>query len=225
MNEDIIMYRKKKKKLRPIVKPKPSPLTAALKTNVLAQKNMKYKYGWLGPVLNQLGNTKRWALARHPENQAYIVGNFPLLTVYNSPQELLNACRIAVQGSAAKIFAQAPWAGVDLVQTLTGTKVFGVKVRITNSFLNFRYGAYNVRLLDGATLLGQVVVLASHIPVDIVILATNNAAGQATVVPITNPVVTFLAAENTALVTNDQIYAESLNMRDIGDIANAGAPC
>lgn len=198
--------------------------------NRIGQKAPQYKFGWLGRAITQMGNTKRWAVAKHPDNQILVgsgaaASNQPLLTIYNSPDAYLNAARVAVQGDATKIVQQALWAAANLQLTLTGAKVFAVRVRITNSELNFKFATYNIRVLDGANLRAQVLVHSGVIPVDLIISAISPGVGQASIVPITNPIVEFLLADNPGLVTGDAIMAESLNMRDIGDITGEGAPC
>lgn len=193
--------------------------------NRLGPKNLQYKFGWIGPAITKLGNTRRWNIAQNPANQIFIEPGKPVETLYNSPHELLAAARLAVAGNAAKIWQQAPWAAADLSLTLTGATVFGVRIRITNSVLNYKFGAVKIGILSGATVLSTITVLSSQLPVDLIALTINDAAGRATVVGVANPIVRFLLADNTALVAGDQLYAESLTARDIGDITGEGAPC
>jgi hypothetical protein len=187
------------------------------------------KFGWMAPLFSKMGQTRRWAWSLNPANQIIITGTAtisqPLLMIHSSGAEVLNAARLAVQGKSEKIISQAAWAAADLSLTLTGTTVFGVRVRISNSVLNFKYGAVNVRLLDAAILRGEVWVQVNQLPMDIIMFAITPANGLASIVPIVNPIVTLLFANNAALVTGDIAYAESLNMRDIGDIPNAQAAC
>lgn len=193
--------------------------------NRIGAKDLQYKFGWVGPAITRLGNTRRWAIAQNNANQIFIEPGKPVETLYNSPNELLSAARLAVAGNAAKIWAQAAWAAADLSLTLTGATVFGVRIRITNSVLNYKFGAVKIGILSGATVLSTITVLSAQLPVDLIALTINDAAGRATIVGVANPIVRFLLADNTALVAGDQLYAESLNARDIGDITGEGAPC
>jgi hypothetical protein len=199
--------------------------------NLLLQNDPTMKFGWIGPTFTRMANSRRWAWSLNPANQIIIAGTAilsqPLMMVHNSPADVLNAARLAVQGDSVKIIAQALWPVVpaDTSLTLTGSKVFGVRVRVSNSVLNFKYAAVNIRLLDAATLRGEIWVQVNQLPLDVIIFAVTSANGLASIVPITSPVITFLLANNAGLVSGDALYAESLNMRDIGDIPNAGAQC
>jgi hypothetical protein len=231
------MAKKKKKKKIVAVRRAPgfAPVQAGHVTptviarNQIGTKQPIYKFGWVGSTLNKMADTRRWAWSFNPNNQIILTGTSgiqqPLLMIHTSPAEVLNAARLAVQGNSFKIISQAAWAGADLSLTLTGATVFGVRVRVTNSVLNFKYAAVNIRVLNGATLSSEIWVQTNQLPLDVMILTITNANGLASVVPITNPVVTFLLANNAGLVAGDIMYAESINMRDIGDIGNAGAPC
>lgn len=202
---------------------------ALKRLNKLQKGQQEMKFGWVAPLFSRMGQTRRWAWSLNPNNQVIVTGTStiqqPLLMIHSSGSEVLNAARLAVQGKSEKIIQQAAWAGVDLSLTLNGTTVFGVRVRCSNSVLNFKYGAVNVRLLDGATLRGEVWVQTNQLPLDIILFAITSANGLASIVPIVNPVVTFLLANNAALVAGDILYAESLNMRDIGDVPNAEQAC
>lgn len=199
--------------------------------NKLQRGPQEMKFGWLAPIFSKMGQTRRWAWSLNPSNQVIVTGTStvqqPLLMLHTSGTEVLNASRLAVQGKSEKIIGQTVWPAVaaDTSVTLTGTTVFGVRVRVSNSVLNFKYGAVNVRLLDGVTLRGEVWVQVNQLPLDIIVLAIAFANGLGSIVPIVNPVITFLLANNAALVSGDVLYAESLNMRDIGDIPNAAQAC
>lgn len=192
--------------------------------NTLGADDPISKFGWIGKALSVMGNTRRWAVSLNPSNQIIINQSFPLMMVHDSPVEVLNACRIAVQGEGAKTINQslAPSPAANFTVSAGTKKVFGVRVRISNSVLNFKFGTYNIQLLDGAVLLGQVFVVVKELPLDIVMLGISNVSGQATIIPIAVPNVTMNSADNPALVAgSDVVHAESLNMRDIGNIPNA----
>jgi hypothetical protein len=58
---------------------------------------------------------------------------------------------------------------------------------------------------------------------EVIILNISNVSGMGSVIPNTDARVRFLLADNPTLVSGDILYAESLNMRDIGDpVSNAG---
>jgi hypothetical protein len=199
--------------------------------NKLQKGSPEMKFGWMAPIFSKMGQTRRWAWSLNPSNQVIVTGTStvqqPLLMIHKSGGEVLNAARLAVQGKSEKIIGQTVWPVVpaDTSVTLTGTTVFGVRVRVSNSVLNFKYGAVNIRVLDGATLRGEVWVQVNQLPLDLILMTIAFANGLASIVPVVNPIVTFLLANNTALVSGDVLYAESLNMRDIGDIPNAEAAC
>jgi len=199
--------------------------------NKLQRGPQQMKVGWVASLMSKMGQTRRWAWSLNPANQIIITGTptiqQPLLMVHSSGGEVLNAARLAVQGKADKIIAQAAWPAVpaDTSLTLTGTTVFGVRVRVSNSVLNFKYAAVNIRVLDAAVLRGEIWIQVNQLPLDVIIFTIAYANGLASIVPVVNPIITFLLLNNVGLVSGDILYAETLNMRDIGDIPNAEAAC
>lgn len=194
------------------------PGLALRNRNVLGPQNTSNQFGWMGPALTQLANTKRTALSLVQGNNVMIVQAFPLVLAYSSPMDLLGAARIATAGKGEKVTAQTTHTAVaDLDLTLTGTIAFGVKVRVTDSPLNFRFGAYRIQLLNGATVVSEVIVQANKMPAEVILLAISNTGGQATVVGITNPIVRF-PFTNSAVTTTLVCWAETLNMRDVGEV-------
>lgn len=180
-------------------------------------------FGYLAPVLTAMANTRRWAVATRNDNTVIINQNYPLQLVSQTPLELLNACRISAQGSAVKATAQAvmPAAGADLTLNLGNVKSFGVRVRLTDSPLNFKFGTYTIQLKDGSTVLGQVYLTAAKLPGEVILLGVSNAGGQATNTSIANPQVTIIGSAATtdasATVSSSTfVFVETLNMRDIG---------
>jgi hypothetical protein len=176
-------------------------------------------FGWIATVLATLVQQGRFCLSLDPENQVIPTSTQPLTLGYNDPSVLLQACLLAVQGDGTKNFAQALWAGADLTVAPATARVFGLRIRISNSVLNFKFGAYQMNFLDNATVRSTVLVQVRKLPVDLIILSISNTAGMATVVPTTLPGIQFLLASNPALVNGDVIYAETLNQRDIGNIS------
>jgi hypothetical protein len=184
--------------------------------------------GWLGPALSALASQSRFAISLDPENSIFVNTTNPLILAYPSPDALLAACQMAVQGDATKGFNQAVVANPVVNVTLaaaTGTKVFGLRIRITDSVLNFKFGTYQINFTD-ATSTTPVVratfnVVARKLPVDVICLSVSNSAGLATVVPSTDAGIQVLAASNAALTPGqDALYVETLNQRDLGYINN-----
>jgi hypothetical protein len=133
---------------------------------------------------------------------------------------------LAVQGDGTKGIIEAAWPAVPADTTIAigaGTKVFGALVRISNSVLNFKFGTYKFSLLDVAVVRATVWVRVRKLPMEIIILNISNVSGLGSIIPNTDARVRFLLADNPTLVSGDILYAESLNMRDIGDpVTNAG---
>jgi hypothetical protein len=177
--------------------------------------------GWMGPALSAMGAARRWVMSMDPENQLIVAQGQPLLLAHDSPASLTNACALAVQGDGTKNIQEVAWPAVPADTTLTltaGIKVFGVFVRISNSVLNFKFGTYNFRLLNGATVSGDVFVRVKKLPVEIVMLAITNVSGLASVTTNAAASVLFPLATNPSLLTPDVLYCETLNMRDMGDV-------
>jgi len=185
--------------------------------------------------LSNMAGQGRWAYSLNTENDVIDGTAMPLEGMATTPNALVNACEIAVAGASGKNFGSTAWPAVPAAQTITLTTnltatVFGVLVRISNSTNLFKFGTYEIQLLNGATVIGYVLIQAATLPVEVVILAINNNAGKGIVVPNAVPsvVVPYSAVAGAignlnagSFGTGDVIYAESLNMRDLGNIANA----
>jgi len=177
-------------------------------------------FGYLGPVLTKMANTRRWAVPTSANNSIVINQDYPLQLLQSTPGEVLAAARIAAQGSSVKAYVNAimPAAGSDLTINLGNVRSFGVRVRITDSVLSFKYGTYTVQIREGSTVLGEVVIIANEVPAEIILMGISNAGGQANVTTIANPqVVVFGSAAGSSTVTaSTQVWAETLNLRDVG---------
>lgn len=173
--------------------------------------------GWLEQALTDLGANRSWLLALSGKTELVVTGTYPLKTQPPNYQELLRACKTASAGASAKgITTGLATAGADTTVTLGAVPCFGVRIKIANSPLNFKYGAYTVQLLDNATLIAQIVVRPATNVVDFVMLGINNAAGQASIIRIAQPVVKIIDATSSQ-TTGDAVTVESLNDRDMGD--------
>lgn len=191
--------------------------------NRIGQNRDESVFGYMGKVLTKMANSRRWAVASVDSNGIVVNQAYPLQLLQQTPTDLLNAVRIASQGSAVKAYQQAlmPAAGADLTLNLGSVRSFGVRVRITDSPLNFKFGAYTVTLRDGTTDLAQVVIVAAKLPAELFLLGISNAGGQATATTIANPQVVIAgSASGSATVTGStSVWAETLNLRDIGVVS------
>lgn len=191
--------------------------------NSLGASEASATFGYLGPVLTTMANTRRWACATGDENTIVIDQSSPLQLMQQTPSEVLNAARIAAQGSAVKavVASVMPAAGATLTVNLGTVKSFGVRVRITDSPLSFKFGTIRVDLLDGATTLGSTYIVAARLPAELYIMGISNAGGQATVTSILNPQVKVYgsAAGYATLSDSTAVWCETLNLRDLGVIS------
>jgi hypothetical protein len=176
--------------------------------------------GWVVPELSKMALSKRWVRSLDNESPIY-VSTGPTLLGTEGPVELVNACKTAIAGSGTKNSQDGVWADTDLSLDLGTNKSFGVLVRITNSPNLFKFGSYEIELLDNATSLGVIKVRANSVPLDIIILGISNVAGVASVIPVAQPIVKFTDSTNNSLAAGDVLYAETLNQRDLGKIENA----
>lgn len=179
--------------------------------------------GWLGPVLTKMANERRYVVPQLDDNQVIITQGFPLQLLSTTPADLLDAVRINALGSAAKGIVTANMTtSADSTINLGDIRSFGVRVKISDSALNFRYGYYRIQLRDGAsTVIADAYVSATKVPVDVIILGIANNGGQATPLTIANPQVVITGSANGSAVTvTTFVAAETLNQRDLGEIAN-----
>jgi len=190
--------------------------------NVLGAALDSSSVGWLGPVLSRLANERRWVLPQVEDNQVIIAQGYPLQLMSTSPIDLLDAVRINALGSSAKEIVTATMTddGADVLLDAGAVRSFGVRIKISDSPLNFRFGYYQVQIQDGSTVLGDIYISAAKVPVDIVVLGIANNGGQATPLTIANPKVKFIGSDNGSATTDTTFVAfETLNQRDLGDVA------
>jgi len=173
--------------------------------------------GWMAAVLTQMANKRTWALAVSKATEIVITQGFPLYIMAARGADLIAQCKTAAQGSATKAISPtlAPNPLADITINLGNVKSYGVRVKIADSLTGFKFGTYNVQLLDGATVLGDVFVRAASNVADFVMLGISNAGGQASIISIANPQVKIINA-NSSLVIGNSITAETLNERDLG---------
>jgi hypothetical protein len=209
-------------------------------TNVLPTANSLTSFGWMGQALGDMGNASSWADSLNPDNQIIIPQGYPLESMATTPAALLNACLIACAGNGVKNYASvsitAPAAGTPQTINLgvTATQAFGIRVRISNALTSFKFGTYEIILASAATVasaISYVLVQVGSLPVDVIILAQSNTAGKGTIIGTTTPylVIPFNTVASGlpgginlgSVVAGDVWYAETLNMRDIGNIQAA----
>jgi len=191
--------------------------------NALGPQIDSASVGWLGPVLTRMANERRYVIPQVDDNQVIIAQGYPLQLLSTTPSELLDAVRINTLGSSSKVIVSQTVTAAGAVTTLDlgQVRAFGVRVKITDSPLNFRFGYYQVTVKDGATTLAVVYVSAAKVPVDFVVLGIANNGGQATPLTIANPVVVVTGyAAGSATTDTTFVAAETLNQRDLGEISN-----
>jgi len=177
--------------------------------------------GWLAPAITFLANNRRFAMSMSEDNAVVLPSSQPMILAAGTPAELARQCALAVQGQGVKTSATVVVASpvVDVTLSLAGTTTFGALVRITNSYLNFKFGRYEIQLLNNGVVQSIIQVKIMRVPADFLILSINNNNGLASVVPNAVTQVKFVAANNPCLVpASDVVDAESLNMKDLGDI-------
>jgi len=193
------------------------------------------QFGWLAPALSNMAGQGRWAYSLNPDNDVIAGTGMPLEGMSTTPNALVNACEIAVAGASGKNFGSFAWpaspaAGTITLTTNLNATLFGVLVRISNSTNLFKFGTYEIQLENNGVVTGYVLIQAATLPVEVVILSINNNAGKGVVVPNPTPSVVIPYSATPGAIgnlnagsfgTGDVIYAESLNMRDLGNIANA----
>jgi hypothetical protein len=202
--------------------------------NVLSRTQQQRQFGWIAPVLSAMGTTSRWAMSLNPDNQIVVDNNAPLEGVFETAEALYNAAALAVQGASGKTKASASWPVAPATQTLTltanTTAAFGVYVRISDTVNNFKFGSYEIQLLSTGVVTGYVTMVVTSLPAELIILSISNNVGRAAVVPNLSPSVVFPYSAVSGATGNvnagsmnagNALYAETLNMRDIGNIVGA----
>lgn len=194
--------------------------------NALSPAASLKQFGWIGPAISNMGNSARWACSLNSDNEVIAGTNMPLESMATTPAALLNACMIASLGNGIKNTAAASLtngtaATIDL--STGGAIAFGARIKLSNSITNFKFSTYEFQLATTATVIADVLVEATSLPVDVVILSISNTGGKATITPDQVPKVIIPATGVNAgsIVTGDVVYCETLNMRDIGNIYNA----
>jgi len=191
-------------------------------SNVLAPKVSTTQSGanggWLSQAFNVMGANRLHCLSLVHGNELTVQQLYPLRTVYPNKQALVTACRIAVAGEARKDSQTqvTPAGPADNVLNLL-YKSFGARIKVSDSLTNLKFGSFDIKIGDGATVLSEVFVDVAVLPVRIVMLGIAINRGQATVIPIAAPRITVVAASSSTAVTV-YLTAETLNEADLGGV-------
>jgi hypothetical protein len=198
-----------------------------VRDNALGAAEDYSQFGWLGQAITIAGNTRRYAVSLVPENEVIIDQSYPLQMIHQTPKEVLTACRIAVQGVGIKSVVSGLLAALGADTTFTplpaNTKSFGVRLTLGDNVTSFKFGTYTVSLLDNATTLAKVYIVAKKQPIDLVLFGFTNVGGLASIVPISQPVVSVIGSANGSptVTSSTAAWVETLNMRDIGIITKS----
>lgn len=173
--------------------------------------------GWMQNIILSAAEARAIAYPISSRTEIIVAQGYPIYLTASSGNQIIAACKIAAQGSGNKAVATALMASppVDTTLDLTTIQSFGVRVKIADSLNNFKYGIYDVQLLDGATVLSEVFVRAATNVVDFIMFGISNIGSQASIKPIAHPEVKVLAA-SSSLAAGNSFTAETLNERDLG---------
>lgn len=193
-------------------------------TGDLAQGN-EMDIGWMQNIILNAAEARAIAYPISSRTEIIVAQGFPIYLTASSGQQLIAACKIAAQGSGNKAVATALMANppVDTTLDLSSINSFGVRVKIADSLNNFKYGVYDVQLLDNATVLSEIFVRAATNVIDFVMFGISNVGSQASIKPIVVPKVKIIAA-TSSLAAGNSFTAETLNERDLGLSIGPGAP-
>lgn len=220
VRDESYAYDNRKKQLRMLRRGNAMPVNNRQRNRLGAPINDS-EFGWIGRALTKMGNTRRHVLSLNEDCGVIISQTYPLQLLTETPGALYNACVLATQGAGEKTIDREIWSAGNLDLTLGTRRVFGVHIRITDSDLAFKRGTYTVQLLDNATVLSEAVFTPIRGVVDAIMLAIGNTGGMASVPGAAQPIVKIIAAGSDLVTTSTACFAETLNMRDLGVVANA----
>jgi len=193
--------------------------------NALGARRDESQFGWLGPVITKIANSRRWAFPLTGGCSIIVASGYPLQLAERTPTALTNDCITAIQGEATKkittytVPGTVPVTDTDVTAGGFGVKAFGVRIRISSQITSFKFGAYDIQLFDGATKIATATIQPSVVPSDFVLFGISDSGGKATVRTLSNPVIKITAPASWSWATGDTITCESLNLRDIGELA------
>jgi len=180
--------------------------------------NPSARIGWLENMLRTMALARVHAISMTSQNSLTVAQAFPLHLAYNDYPSLLAACRAAIAGEGRKSVAtQVTPAGPADNTLALAFPAFGVRLKISDSLTNIKFGIFDVKLLDTATLLSEVYVDVAALPIRVGMLGIAFTRGQATVVRIAVPTVTVVAATSSTAITV-YLSTETLNEADLGGL-------
>jgi hypothetical protein len=174
--------------------------------------------GWLAPVLQVMGKNRLWAMPLSDGTSLVPVQGQPLFLKQDNAQDLYGACKTAVAGRGDKEFSLTTQVAVPVDQVLNFTQpAFGLRVKLSNSPLNWKYSRYDLQIGDAAVAQGRLMARSASMPVDLVMFGISNTGGQASVIRLATPRLTLTAA-SSGTVLGDVTDAETLNERDLNSL-------
>lgn len=213
---------------------------------------------WLRQALLAMVATQQIAISLTPDAELVVLNDSAVQHGYRSYSDLITAFTAVVQGAAQKRIGVSLAAGVALTPSLPlnadlfsgfvgaavteGVRVFGWRIRLTASQLNFPYRPIQI---DVGPLVGaagptvslpnpvlSLVVTPRKAPVDVIVLSPSNAAGLFTVT-VGGSASTVAAPADTTVsngvairsIADANVFAmvESLNQRDLTKRVIGGA--
>jgi len=178
-------------------------------------------FGWLNTALTKLAESRSHVLSVAPYCDVVPTQAYPLQLIPQTREALVLACKQAVLGSAVKAYGLTAVAStpVDITIDLGAVPSFGVHARISASLLNQQPGTFTCQTLDGSTVISEYYVLvAPGQVVDVISLGISSAGGQASVTRLANPKFKVIAATSQLTGGSQAVFAETLNIRDLGSI-------
>ena len=176
--------------------------------------------GWMVGVLNKMAKMGTVVMPSgiSPTEIATLDG--PLVLNHRSGADLLNACKIAVQGHAEKSTTSGvKVAATDLVVSLT-EKAFGYVVRIAGPVTNFPNGIIALKVIfdKGASTekTYNYIMKGTNNVYEAIILAYSDNAGRGQVVPADTIEITIVDGTSPVVDGETWLSIESLNARDLG---------
>lgn len=227
-------FRPAPKKKLVVAKAMPPPPGSA-KGNLSGYRGSANK-AWLQDALHEMAKTGAVAMSLTPYCEIAVQNASATFHGYASPDELITSCLAAVQGEARKDTRSsnlnANAANVTDGTAAAGIPVFGWRLRLTGSALNFAYRPFIIDvgpILDTAgafsvpTPVITFAAIARRLPVDILILSPANAGGLMTIVPGTQAdvIATTTTTSRSGVVvrtlsdTTQFAVFETLNARDL----------
>lgn len=170
--------------------------------------------GWMGRSIVEMAQNRSWVTSIGEGCDVFPTQGYPRFSMHATPLDYLSQAKLVVQGEGRKDFVQATADGTNATVINLTRRSTGVRIKISDSAINFRNGTFDITLGDAAVALGQVFLKANRPSVEIVMLGISNTGGQASILGIATPRVTVANSGSTPSTT--LISAETINMYDLG---------